>query len=108
MIIEEIKLKIIGTTKLEVNDKRIELIKAIPKRELNIQIQKAKFGILPLEYKNFSFGQMTLLQQMYYKKAVITARVPSMIDYIEDKKTGILYEPKNIKDLEEKITLMIL
>ena len=104
---KEIKLKIIGTTKLEVNDKRIELIKAIPKRELNIQIQKAKFGILPLEYKNFSFGQMTLLQQMYYKKAVITARVPSMIDYIEDKKTGILYEPKNIKDLEEKITLMI-
>ena len=100
----DVKLKIIGNKDIKVTDNRIEICGPISKRKLNEQIQKAKFCVLPLEYKNFSFGQMTLLQQMYFGKAVITAKVPSVVDYVEDGKNVILYESKNKKDLQEKIS----
>ena len=72
----------------------------ISKSELNKEIQNALFCILPLDYMNFSFGQMTLLQQMYYGKIVITADVPSVRDYIINGKTGILYKHKDSEDLK--------
>lgn len=103
MINTEIKLKVIGNKNIKINDSRVEISGPIEKRELNLQIQKAKFCILPLENKNFSFGQMTLLQQMYFGKVVITANVPSMIDYVVDNETAILYESQNKIELKEKI-----
>ena len=103
----DIKLKIVGETNLETNDERIQLIESMPKRKLNIAIQKAKLCVLPLENKKFSFGQMTLLQQMYYEKAVITVKIPSMKDYVKDGKTGIFYKQRNKKDLKEKIEKLL-
>lgn len=100
------KLKIIGATDKYKEENNIQFYPPIKKRELNRQIQNARFCILPLEYKNFSFGQMTLLQQMYYGKAVITANVPSVKDYVQDKKTAIIYESKNVEDLKNKIELL--
>lgn len=100
------KLVIIGIGNKNIG-KNIIGIPSIPKRELNKAIQKSKFCILPLEYKNYSFGQMTLLQQMYYRKLVITSAVPSMLDYVVDGKNAILYESKNVKDLKEKIITVL-
>lgn len=107
LIKTDTKLRIIGNKNIETDDSRVEILGPVEKRELNLQIQKAKFCILPLENKNFSFGQMTLLQQMYFGKVVITARVPSMMDYVEDRKTAILYESQNITDLKEKINILL-
>lgn len=101
------KLRIIGNKNIKTNDPRVEILGPIEKRELNVQIQKAKFCVLPLENKNFSFGQMTLLQQMYFGKAVITAKVPSVTDYVENNRTSILYESKNIKELKKSIELLL-
>ena len=66
-------------------------------------IQNAEFCVLPLKYYNYSFGQMTLLQQMAMGKLVITSDVPSMADYVFDGKTAVLYKPENIEDLKNKI-----
>lgn len=100
------KLIIIGPEKEEkINN--IIIKKAVPKRKLNEIIQKSKFCILPLENKNFSFGQMTLLQQMYYGKLVITAKVPSMLDYVKDEENAILYESKNVNELKTKIEIAL-
>ena len=101
------KLRIIGNKNIETDDSRVEVLGPVEKRELNLQIQKARFCILPLENKNFSFGQMTLLQQMYFGKVVITAKVPSMIDYVKDKETAILYESQNVQNLKNKIELLL-
>ena len=49
---------------------------------------------------------MTLLQQMYYSKAVITANVPSVRDYVQDEKTAVLYKSQDIEDLKNKIELL--
>lgn len=100
------KLKIIGSVKEYKEEDNIQYYPPIDKRTLNSQIQCARFCVLPLEYKNFSFGQMTLLQQMYYSKAVITANVPSVKDYVQDGKTAVLYKSQDIEDLKNKIELL--
>ena len=100
----DIKLKIIGNDQINTNgDKRIELYKRVPKRELNEIIKKAKFCILPLREMNYSFGQMTLLQQMYFEKCVLVANVSSTKDYVKNEDTAILYENGDAEDLRKKI-----
>ena len=42
---------------------------------------------------------MTLLQQMALGKAVIVAKVPSMLDYVQDGENACFYEAKNASDL---------
>lgn len=101
--IKNCKLKIIGSVKEKKEEGNIQYYPPISKSELNKEIQNALFCILPLDYMNFSFGQMTLLQQMYYGKIVITADVPSVRDYIINGKTGILYKHKDSEDLKNKI-----
>ena len=102
------KLRIIGSDNIECDDERGQCMAPISKKELNYQIQQADFCILPLIEKNYSYGQMTLLQQMYYGKAVITANVTSMRDYVENNNTAILYEQQDVEDLQRKIEILIM
>lgn len=78
---------------------KLEMVPYIPVKKLMEQIGQAFFCVLPLENFNYSFGQMTLLQQMALGKAVICARVPSMLDYVQDGKNALFYEAKNAADL---------
>lgn len=99
-----VKLVIIGNDKIETyGNQNIILHNRISKDKLNEYIISAKFCVLPLKYMNYSFGQMTLLQQMFYKKCVVTANVPSVKDYVIDNETAILYESENISDLAKKL-----
>ena len=107
MLKTNVKLRIIGNPNIKNDDERIEILGPIDKRELSKQIQCAQFCILPLVNKNYSFGQMTLLQQMYFQKTVITANVPSMMDYVKDGENAILYQAENIDDLKNKIELVL-
>ena len=84
----------------------VEQIPFIPIRDLMDQICHARFCVLPLESFNYSYGQMTLMQQMALGKCVIAARVPSLVDYIVDGKTAVMYEPCNSEDLAEKMKLL--
>lgn len=102
-----IRLRLIGYNKKETASKNIECIPFMPIKELMREIKNALFCVLPLEYMNYSFGQMTLLQQMILKKTVIVARVPSITDYVRDTIDTILYEPNNDKDLAEKMDYLI-
>jgi len=76
-------------------------------KELKKQISNALFCVLPLKSFNYSFGQMTLLQQMSMEKCVIVADVPSVRDYVIDNVTGIFYKPENSKDLCDKMKLVL-
>ena len=77
------------------NVEGLQQIPFIPVKELINEIYNAKFCILPLKSFNYSFGQMTLMQQMALKKCVIASNVPSLRDYIIDKKTAFLFEPED-------------
>lgn len=107
-------LKLIGREKYQLPEgvelpeaAKLETLPYIPVRQLMEQIQEAAFCVLPLESFNYSFGQMTLLQQMALGKAVIVARVPSMLDYVQDGKNALFYETGNENDLCEKMQLLL-
>lgn len=85
----------------------IEQMAHVPVTELIRQIQGACLCVLPLVSYNYSYGQMTLLQQMALGKCVIAARVPSLVDYVKDQITAIFYEPENAEDLAEKMTAVL-
>lgn len=89
------------------NIKGIEQISVIPIKDLISQIEDAEFCILPLRSYNYSYGQMTLMQQMALSKCVIAARVPSLIDYIRDMDTAVGYDPGDSNDLAEKMLYLI-
>lgn len=85
----------------------VEQIPFVPIDELIRQIYNACFCVLPLESFNYSYGQMTLMQQMALGKCCLVARVPSLIDYVEDDKTAVLYEAKNSEELASKMQRLL-
>lgn len=95
---QKYKLMLVGNSKLDVDDPMIIIKPAVSTAEFKKMIANAKFCVLPLEYHNYSYGQMTLLQQMAMGKAVIVADVPSIQSY-KKSKAFLTYEPENESDL---------
>ncbi|WP_027207782.1 glycosyltransferase family 4 protein [Butyrivibrio fibrisolvens] len=123
----DVRLVMVGHVddKIRDIDPRIIMIPKVPVEELRCWIKDALFCVLPLEYMNYSFGQMTLLQQMAMGKAVITADVPSIEAYKmcyydpdnrrDDNMKGmddiannmLIYESGNVLDLKDKIEYLM-
>ena len=78
----------------------------LPVNDFIKQVRGAEFCILPLEPVPFSFGQMRLLQQMALRKCVIVSDAPSIMDYVEDGKTALVYRSADIEDLCNRITTL--
>ena len=104
----EVKLRLVGKVDPAYkNIHGVEQIPFVPVKALIEQIIHAKFCVLPLEWFNYSYGQMTLMQQMALGKCCLVARVPSLIDYVEDDKTAVLYEAKNSEELADKMQRLL-
>lgn len=93
------ELRLIGNRNAGISDDDIKVMESITITQLICQIENALFGVLPLKSFNYSYGQMTLLQQMSLEKAVIAADVPSIRDYISNGTDALLYEPENERQL---------
>ena len=105
----EVKLRLVGHVEERFDGfPGVEQVSFMPIRELINQIYNASFCVLPLRSFNYSYGQMTLMQQMALGKCVIAAKVPSLVDYIEDGNTALFYEPESAADLAEKIRAVLL
>lgn len=81
----------------------IEQLGHIPIDELKAQIQGATLCVLPLPSFAYSFGQMTLLQQMALEKCVVVADVPSVEGYVEDGVTALVYAPQDAQSLRDRL-----
>ena len=107
MLDTDMKLRLVGRVDEKYQGiKGVEQIPFVPIKELINQIYNAAFAVLPLEQFNYSYGQMTLMQQMALGKCVVAARVNSLVDYIGED-TTVLYEPGNASDLAEKLKTVI-
>lgn len=103
-----VKLRLVGHVEERYKEiAGVEQIPYVPIKELMSQIQGALFCVLPLKYVNYSYGQMTLLQQMALERCVLAARVPSLQDYIVEGETAIFYEPQNVESLRQKMKLIL-
>lgn len=99
---QELPLKIVGNAELCSENPRVEILPAVPLSKLLDLIRGAAFCVVPLEAMPYSYGQMTLLQQMAMGKAVIAADVPSLSAYHGGD--GVLwYQPENAGDLAGRI-----
>lgn len=92
------KLCLLGNQSITVDDSMIEVLPPVNVSEFKELIRKAAFSVIPLEYHNYSYGQMTLLQQMAMGKAVIVADVPSIQTYKQEA-SFLTYESQNADDL---------
>ena len=104
----KVKLRLIGHVEERYKGiTGVEQLPYMPVKELMNQIYNAMFCVLPLESFNYSYGQMTLMQQMALKKCVVAARVPSLTDYVKDNETAILYAAGDVEDLKSKMERML-
>lgn len=103
----DMELHLIGGREEEFeNIKGVVQIPYLPINDFIDQVKDAEFCILPLEPVPFSFGQMRLLQQMALRKCVIVSDAPSILDYVEDNHTALLYKAYDIDSLKKKIELI--
>lgn len=94
----KLSLKIVGNPELSSKDPRVQILPPVPLADLQELIRGAAFCVVPLEVLPYSYGQMTLLQQMAMGKAVIAADVPSLVAYHEGD--GVLwYRPGDAAEL---------
>lgn len=76
-------------------------------KEMIKYIDNSELCVLPLPYHEYSYGQMTLIDQMARGKCVLTSRVPSFENYVKDGKDVIFYEVKNVEDCKKKLLMLL-
>lgn len=102
----DVKLRLLGNAGIRTRDPRVEILDAVPAAEWKEQIRKALFCVLPLQQFNYSYGQMTLLQQMAMGKAVIVADVYSVEAY-RGEDHFLLYTPEDDAHLKRQMERLL-
>lgn len=105
-IYTDIHLRLIGNGNIKTENSKIDVLDKVSITELKRQIENAYFCVIPLKSFNYSYGQMTLLQQMAMGKAVIVANVPSVSAYISEG-AMLWYEPEDMEMLRERMQRLI-
>ena len=100
------KLYLIGNPNIKCENSKVKVLPFIPIDELMTYIVNSKFSVIPLDDFNYSFGQMTLLQQMALGVPILAADVPAIRDYCNFSRGVISYTPYDSDDLAEKLIQM--
>ena len=100
------KLYLIGNPDLKCDNPDVKVMPFIPIDELMTYIANAKFSVIPLDDFNYSFGQLTLLQQMASGIPILAADVRAIRDYISQSEGAVSYKPYDAEDLAEKLMQM--
>lgn len=102
----DVKLRLLGNESIRTGDQGVEILGAVPAAEWKEQIRNALFCVLPLQQFNYSYGQMTLLQQMAMGKAVIVADVYSVEAY-QGEDHFLLYTPEDAEHLKQQMERLL-
>lgn len=96
--LQKYQLLLIGNDSYHSDNSNIRIMPPVSLEKLMNYISNSEFCVLPLENFNYSYGQMTLLQQMAMGKAVLCAEVNSLEAYTSEgiKRDALkVYSPKN-------------
>ncbi len=108
----DIKLKIIGEGPLrglleqETKDLKLKNVGFLGyknKDELNEEIKKSMFVVLPSEW--YENNPRTIIEGFALGKPAVGARIGGIPELIRDNETGLLFEPGNVEDLKQKIEM---
>ena len=87
--------------KTKENILNIELLGFKSKEDVFELTQKAAFAVCPSEwYENFPFS---VSETFLFSKPVIGSNIGGIPELVIDGKTGLLFEPGNISDLQKKL-----
>lgn len=75
----------------------------IPLARAHNILAHSAFMVLPLRDSQVPCGHVTIVSGMFFNKAMIVTNSLGVQDYIEDDKTGLFFESKNVDDLSKKI-----
>jgi len=70
-------------------------------------IASASFVVLPLKRVYYATGHTVLLESMALGKTVLISKIPAVLEYIENWKTGIFSDPTDEEDFVEKINYLL-
>ncbi|QSB01062.1 glycosyltransferase [Methylomonas sp. EFPC1] len=102
------ELKIAGSGPLEDSLQGIANITVLGRRspsEVSVLMQQASFLVLPSEwYEGFP---LVLVEALAHGLPVLASRLGSMLDIIEDGKTGLLFTPTDANDLADKAKWLV-
>lgn len=101
------KLYLIGNPSLSYKNENIKVLPFIPIEVLMEYIYNAAFSVVPLDDFNYSFAQLTILQQMTLGTPIIAADVPALQDYVKCSNGVITYMPYDSEDLSKKMVEML-
>lgn len=115
MINVDAKLKIIGTGPLESklmeytnsNDLsgKVEFVGYKTGNDLTNLLKNAMFVVVPSTwYENAPYS---ILEAMAFGKTVIGSDIGGIPELVKNNKTGLIFEPSNYKELNEKINLLV-
>lgn len=103
----DVELHLLGNDSWKSDNPKIKILPPVPVKEMIKMIEGSLFGVLPLKWFNYSYGQMTLMQQMALGKAVIVSKVPSVKDYALDGIDACFYPPEDADALAEQMKLLL-
>lgn len=103
----EVELHLLGNDSWKSDNPNIKILPPVPVKEMMQMIQGSLFGVLPLKWFNYSYGQMTLMQQMAMGKAVIVSEVPSVKDYATHNVDACFYPPEDADALAKQMQYLL-
>lgn len=113
-VTDKIRLVIVGRSSIGPEDldgaqipKNVKLYPYMPIEELGEHVERARFAILPLPERNQSLGQLSILFLMAMGKAVISSKVIGVMDYLDDGKTGLFFNPGDSQGLTKCIIRLV-
>lgn len=103
----DVELHLLGNDSWKTDNPNIKILPPVPVKEMMKRIEGCLFGVLPLKWFNYSYGQMTLMQQMALGKAVVVSEVPSVKDYATDGVDACFYPPEDEDALAKKMKILL-
>ncbi len=109
----DIKLKLVGSgpllrdllhKKSTYKLKNVEFIPQMNGSVLKFFIRKCRFSVLPSMW--YEVFPMAILESFACGKTVIASNIGGIPELVHDKRTGLLFEPGNVRDLTKKISFL--
>lgn len=84
----------------------VEVVSNLTIDECRNLVQKARLNIVPIQNQQTASGQVTVIEAMMFKKAVIATNTIGTTDYIEHGKTGWLTDNQSVDNLIDAIEIL--
>jgi len=86
--------------------KNVEVLSSLTLNDCRRLVQQAKLNVVPIKNQQTASGQVTVIEAMMFKKAVIATNTIGTTDYIEHGKTGWLTDNQSVDNLIDAIEIL--